>query len=94
MEPKFGLLAPLPAIYLPRVGVTELAARQGIGSQLMNDAFRKSLQISELAAITTLTLHAVDEEKLAWYERLGFERFIPEDLAMGISLAKIRKALS
>ena len=94
VEMKFDDLAPLPAIYLPKIGVCEQHARQGIGASLMRDAFNRSLLIAEHAAITTLTLHAVDAEKEAWYASLGFVRFQEDDetLAMGIALSQIRAA--
>ena len=97
VQPKHNAeTAPLPTIYLPRVGVCENAAHQGIGTQLITDAFKKCVAIANLAAITTLTLNAIHEARAQWYESLGFVRLVPGDpeLAMGIPLAKIRQALA
>jgi hypothetical protein len=96
VEPKHDEPLPLPAIYLPRVGVCVSEAGQGIGTQLIIDAFKKSVAIADLAAVTTLTLHAIHAERAAWYERLEFVQLTPgnPDLAMGIPLAKIKKALA
>ena len=90
---KYEQLEPLPTIYLPRIGVSEEHAHQGIGSQLLKDAFRKSAAIADLAAITALSLHAVDQEKAGWYESLGFVRLEPNGLEMAISMNLIRKTL-
>jgi len=96
VEPKHaGAATAQPAVYLPKVGVCEASAHQGIGQQLIMHAFEKSIEIADRAAVTTLTLHAIHEERAHWYERLGFVQFEPGDpaWAMGISLAKIRQAL-
>jgi len=81
----------IPAIYLAKLGVDKAHARQGIGEQLVRDAFIRSIAIAENAAIATLTLDAISEDKAVWYERLGFERFADEDLKMVIALATLRK---
>lgn len=91
---KFEKLGTGPSIYLAKLGVTEAAAKQGIGAQLMRDAFNHTLRISEHAGISTLTLEAISEEKAVWYEKLGLIRFEPGDLRMAIPLATIRKSVS
>lgn len=83
----------IPAIYLAKLGVLESVGGQGVGTQLMADAFKRSLAISEHAGISTLTLDAIDQEKAEWYERRNLKRFSPGDLRMAISLATLRKAL-
>jgi len=91
---KFERIGTVPAIYLAKLGVTEASAKQGIGAQLMRDAFNRTLRISEHAGISTLTLEAISEEKAVWYEKLGLVRFEPGDLRMAIPLATIRKSVS
>lgn len=83
--------AAIPAIYLAKLGVTDGHKRQGIGEALVRDAFIRSIAIANNAAISTLTLDAISEAKAKWYEKLGFERFAPDDLKMVISLATLRK---
>ncbi len=88
---KFTRDGPVPAIYLAKLGVNEADAKQGYGTLLMKDAFNRCLVIAEHAAIPTLTLEAINEEKAKWYEKLGFKRFSPDSLRMVISLATLRQ---
>ena len=83
--------AAMPTIYLPKIGVRLADSGNGCGRQLMRDAFQRSIAIADHAAISTLTLEAIDEEKAGWYESLGFQRFAPGDLRMAISLKTLRQ---
>ncbi len=85
---------PVPAIYLAKLGVDQKHTKKGYGAQLMRDAFNRCIKIAENAAISTLTLQAIDEDKAKWYEKLGFQRFSPGSLDMVISLATLRQAAS
>jgi GNAT superfamily N-acetyltransferase len=83
--------AAMPTIYLPKIGVRQAESGKGCGSLLMRDAFKRSIAIADHAAISTLTLEAIDEEKAGWYESLGFQRFAEGDLRMAISLKTLRQ---
>lgn len=83
--------AAMPTIYLPKIGVRKSEAGKGCGSHLMQDAFKRSIAIADHAAISTLTLEAIDEEKAGWNESLGFRRFVEGDLRMAISLKTLRQ---
>jgi GNAT superfamily N-acetyltransferase len=83
--------AAMPTIYLPKIGVRQTDAGKGCGRLLMRDAFQRSVAIADHAAISTLTLEAIDEEKAGWYESLGFQRFADGDLRMAISRKTLRQ---
>ena len=90
---KFKTAGPVPAIYLAKLGVNKEDSGQGFGKLLMIDAFKRCVMIAEHAAIPTLTLEAIDEEKAAWYKKLGFVRFSPDSLRMVIPLATLRQVV-
>ncbi len=82
--------SPLPSVYLPRIGVRTECARQGYGGDLIRDALQKSVEISRIASIRTLSLHAINEEKAQWYTKFGFQRIPPnEDFGMALPLSVV-----
>lgn len=82
----------IPAVYLAMIATDAGRQKQGIGVDLMFDAFERTLDIAELAGTACLTLDAVDEEKAAWYESLSFSRLEPGELSMYIPLGTLRAA--
>jgi predicted N-acetyltransferase YhbS len=90
---KFGK-RPIPALYLAMVGVTQKHAGNGLGGELMRDAFKRTLYVAENAGAYCLWLQAVDEEKAAFYEHLQFERITKGKLDMFIAIDTIRDALT
>lgn len=90
---KFGNFGSIPSIYLAKLGVSKSEFNKGIGSKLIKHAFTVCVEISKLAGISTLTLHAIDESKISWYSNLGFFLFNPEDRGMAIPLNTIRNSI-
>lgn len=86
---RFHLLDKVPAVYLGMLGVHTPADRQGIGTQLMFDAFERVLNIAANAGVWALTLDAVDEEAVTYYQRFDFERLAPNSLEMFLPLGTI-----
>ncbi len=87
---RFLMLDKIPAVYLGMLGVHSSADRQGIGTVLMLDAFRRVLAIAENAGVWALTLDAVDEDAARYYERFDFERITPGGLEMFLALGTIK----
>lgn len=88
---RFALFDRVPAIYLGMLGVHEPFSGQGIGAALMKDAFRRSLEIAQLAGVWALTLDATDDAAAAYYERFDFERIAPDSLEMYLPIGTIRQ---
>jgi hypothetical protein len=45
-----------------------------VGSGLLKDAMLRTLQAADIAGIRAFTVHAKDEEALAFYEYFGFQQ--------------------
>jgi GNAT superfamily N-acetyltransferase len=88
---KFGERQ-IPAVYLAMIATHADYQKKGIGTDLMFDAFEKTLSIADLAGTACLTLDAVDEEKAVWYETLSFQRLGPDGLSMYIPIGTVREA--
>ena len=90
-EEKFSRVNATPAIYLAMIA--RKTGTDGVGEQLIQDAFERAALISEHAGAYALALDALNERVAQIYEEYGFERFIEGDLKMFIPLKTIRDAL-
>lgn len=88
---RFALFDRVPAIYLGMLGVHQPLAGQGIGTALMKDAFRRALEIADLAGVWALTLDATDDAAATYYERFDFERVSAASLEMFLPIGTIRQ---
>lgn len=77
-DAKFGRFNSIPTIYLTMIGRDQTHGPKGIGSVLMEDAFRRCLSVRNNVGAYALTLHAVNERVAQRYEDLGFTRFHTE----------------
>ena len=87
----------IPAVYFATLGVTNEAKGKGVGSALMYDSFKRTLEISEHVGVYCLWLTAVDAETCKFYEKLGFEYIDPDtkdNLDMYIPRAAIADAVA
>lgn len=100
---KFGAFT-IPTIYLTMIARCSDNSEPGFGNHLMENAFRRCLDIRENAGIYALTLHAVNEKVAARYESFGFRRFAEpkhdreqdngdRHVAMFIPLEDVRKTI-
>jgi GNAT superfamily N-acetyltransferase len=91
--PLFQDIDKIPAVYLGMIGVHEPLMRQGIGTQLMLHAFQQVRTLSQISGVWALTLDAIDDEAVSYYERFDFRRFGPNGREMYIPLGTILSAL-
>lgn len=69
--------ASIPVILLGMLGVDDRFKGQGLGSSLLGDAIRRSLDVAEQVGAKALVVDPVDEAARAFYEKYGF-RPIPQ----------------
>lgn len=67
--------AHIPLMVLARLAVDKRVTRAGIGSGMLKDAFRRVLQVSSIAGVRALLVHAKDDEAMGFYSRYGFLEF-------------------
>ena len=65
----------VPLIILARLAVDKSHHGKGLGSSLLKDAFQRTVQMSEIAGVRALIVHAIDEAAVDFYRRYGFEIF-------------------
>jgi GNAT superfamily N-acetyltransferase len=90
---QFRDIDKIPAVYLGMIGVHQPLMSVGIGTALMLHAFRRVDDLSRISGVWALTLDAIDEEAVVYYERFDFKRFIPGQREMYLPLGTMRTAL-
>jgi ribosomal protein S18 acetylase RimI-like enzyme len=82
----------LPAIRIGRLAVGKRFQGLGLGSALLADAARRTLQAD--AAAFTLLVDAKNDQAVAFYQRYGFRALVQQPRTLFLPLATARKALS
>jgi predicted N-acetyltransferase YhbS len=63
---------PIPVVLLARLAVAITAQGRGLGVALLQDAIRRTVQVSEQVGIRALLTHPIDDEAARFYLRFGF----------------------
>ena len=66
---------PLPVMVLGRLAVDKEFQNHGIGSGLLRDALRRTVQAAAIVGVAALIVHALDDEALAFYIKYGLVAF-------------------
>lgn len=72
---RHNLPDPVPVVVLGRLAVDRRHHGRGLGRALLGEAMRRTLDISRLAGVRMLMVHAIDEEAAGFYLRSGFHAF-------------------
>lgn len=87
---KRNMPDPVPVIILGRLAVDQLAQGLGLGGDLLMDAVRRVVGISEQAGVRTILVHALHEQAQRFYEHFGFERSPLQPLVLMLRLGSGR----
>lgn len=81
----------IPIMMLGRLAVDRSHAGRGFGSALLKDAILKSIEVSKIAGVRALVVHAIDDAAARFYQRYGF---IPSPLGPRSLLLPIETAIA
>lgn len=84
---------PVPAVLMGRLAVDVMAQGSGLGGFLVRDAILSTLAAADRIGVRVMLVHALHEQAVAFYERLGFKRSPTDPLHLYLSLADARKSL-
>ena len=87
---KRNMPDPVPVIILGRLAVDQLAQDLGLGGDLLMDAVRRVVGISEQAGVRTILVHALHEQAQRFYEHFGIERSPLQPLVLMLRLGSGR----
>lgn len=74
-----GAPDPVPALLLGRLAVDQRYAKLGIGTTLTVHVLATAVDLNERAACRAVVVTALNASARAWWERLGFHPFEPDD---------------
>lgn len=66
---------------------------KGLGEDLLLDAYRRTVQISEIIGIRTILVHALDEGAAKFWRRMEFLPYPTDSVAFSQPLRNVFKAL-
>jgi len=70
---------PVPALLLGRLAVDKDFAGLGVGTALVAYVLATAVELNATAACRAVVAAALDAQARAWWERLGFHSFHPDD---------------
>ena len=74
-----GAPDPIPALLLGRLAVDQRYASLGIGTALAAHVLATAVELNAKAACRAVVVTALIDEARAWWERLGFHPFAPDE---------------
>jgi GNAT superfamily N-acetyltransferase len=87
---------PVPALLLGRLAVDRRFVGLGVGTALTAHVLATAVELNEKAACRAVVVTAIHREARAWWERIGFHPFDPDDpeqLDLHLLTADIRETL-
>lgn len=85
---------PVPIMLLARLAVDRRWHRLGVGSALLNDAMRRTLQAADIAGIRAFAVHAKDDEARNFYRKFDFIPSPTDPMHMFVPLKDLRRILA
>lgn len=67
-----GMPEQVPMLLIARLAVDKTFQGLGLGSELLADALRRCLSVSEIAGARGVVAHAIDDDAVCFYQRYGF----------------------
>ncbi len=84
---------PIPVLVLGRLAVDRRFAGRGIGSGMLADAMRRTVQVSEIVGIRALLVHAKTDEARQFYLTRGFAASPIQPLTLMVTVRDIIDSL-
>ncbi len=82
---------PIPVMIVGRLAIDLAWQRHGIGAALLRDALLRTMQVSEIAGVKALLVHAVSDQAVSFYKKWGFNSspIHPKTLFLSVHQAKL-----
>jgi GNAT superfamily N-acetyltransferase len=81
---------PVPIMVLGRLAVRRDLAGRGIGTGMLADAIRRTLQVAEIAGVAALLVHALHQRAAEFYLSQGFHRSPVGEMTLMLALAEMK----
>ena len=83
-----------PTMFIARLAVDRAIQGHRIGSSLMVHALTQALAVSSLTGLAAVLVSALNEEAVAFYEKVGFTQLESDPYHLAIRLDEVQKILS
>ncbi|TPI43350.1 GNAT family N-acetyltransferase [Mesorhizobium sp. B3-1-6] len=67
-----GMPEQVPLLLIGRLAVDQTFQGMGLGGDLLSDALRRCLAVSDIAGVRAVVAHAIDDAAMGFYQRHGF----------------------
>ncbi|UCI08015.1 GNAT family N-acetyltransferase [Mesorhizobium sp. B1-1-8] len=67
-----GMPEQVPLLLIGRLAVDQALQGIGLGGDLLSDALRRCLAVSDIAGVRAVVAHAIDDDAMGFYQRHGF----------------------
>ncbi|RAZ91551.1 GNAT family N-acetyltransferase [Mesorhizobium hawassense] len=67
-----GMPEQVPLLLIGRLAVDQAFQGMGLGGDLLSDALRRCLAVSEIAGVRAVVTHAIDDDAVGFYRLHGF----------------------
>jgi len=81
----------VPALKLGRLARNRLYTRPGFGEIILMDAFKKALELSEVAGFYLIDVDVLNSQLISFYKKYGFTEFKDKELHLFITVATLKK---
>jgi predicted N-acetyltransferase YhbS len=81
---------PVPIVLLARLAIAISWQGKGLGSGLLKDAMKRTVQAADIAGIRAFAVHAKDDQARAFYEHFGFSPLASDEFHLFRLLKSIR----
>jgi len=84
---------PIPVLLIARLAVDKFYAGRGLGSDLLQDALRRSVLASEIAGLCAVIVDAKNEQARKFYLGQNFHAFPEDPMRLFLTMAELKKAV-
>lgn len=84
---------PVPALLLGRLAVDRRHSRHGIGTALAVHVLATAVELNRKAACRAVVVTSLSDTARAWWERLGFHRFDPDQPDLYLLTSEVEATL-
>jgi GNAT superfamily N-acetyltransferase len=83
---------PVPVAHLGRLAVDQSAQGRGLGEELLADALRQCLELSETLGLYAVEVLAIDTAAKDFYMKYGFARLEDDELHLYMPMTAVRES--
>jgi GNAT superfamily N-acetyltransferase len=91
---RHNLPEQVPVMVLGRLAVDTEHSGQGIGSCMLREALQRTVQVAEQVGIRALVVHAINDEAVQFYTRIGFTALPGEPRSLLMPIETIIRAFA